>query len=344
MTRPRILTPDIYFKYFQFQDNGACCGIEKESESLEDYFFAQPYLPKSFFNLDETFLFYHPNLKGEINNLPDKIFVKFELFAIGSLGESEAFIFRPWVLNISDPILYKLFENFRLYVPGTLFYNLINRLIFLEQLNQESFSKIRILQDIPLAHFQRFGINRPAVPSELVLDNLIFSRKDYPNKDEILCFFQKNGRPVTKDLEPKYFNYRSNIWFKITSPSQDEIGYIRLYNSSSHFTGGTSIEYIIDESFRNQGIATDAAKVAVLYLRKYSYSMFVDAEVNIDNEYSLRILKKLKFEEINSNTLSSKTFILDLLNDIKTIEGSFENGTLKASIKNRYAEKYKKYI
>ncbi|PIX13331.1 MAG: hypothetical protein COZ74_06855, partial [Flavobacteriaceae bacterium CG_4_8_14_3_um_filter_31_8] len=183
--QPKLLTIKDYFERFNFQEYGTGCGIETEPESGENYLWAQTFLPKDFFNLDHPSLIFNPFLRHQIEDIPDQVQVKFELFGIGSIGNVEAFVFKPWVVNVDNPMLFQLLEDFHLFVPNTLFYNLIERLIFLEQIDPNVFKHIRILQDIPSNTFQRFGLDRSNVTKVIKSGKLEISRIDEVDKSEI---------------------------------------------------------------------------------------------------------------------------------------------------------------
>ena len=350
--RSKILTADNYLENFNFQEQGTGAGIEQEPDSGESYLFVQTYLPKSFLNidLDHRSFMDNPFIKNyftsEFEKLPDKIFVKFELFGIGSLGDHEAYIFKPWVIGIDNPSMYYSIERFHLYFPSTLFYNLIERLIFLEELNQESFRTIRVLQDLHTNSFQRFGLDKVNVKRTVDTSNLIISRIENPDKNEISEFYRKHWAEITSELEHKYFRPLLNTWFRVTLKSQDKtIGFVRLYNSNISFTGGTSIEYIIDTAFRNKGYATESLSAVIELLKKFSYAISLGCEENYNNQYSVKVLKKLGFTESKpDNPLDRDNFSLSLLDTMKNLETSVANNSLQFSVQDKYANKYKKYF
>ncbi len=345
----KILTTENYLKIFNFQERDTCCGVEQDRASGENYLYAQVFLPKIFFNLNAFLLRskgYSPSQVANMFQIPDKILVKFELFGIGAIGENEAYIFKPWIVGIDDPAIYTYLENFHLFIPSTLFYHLIEQLIFNEQLNQDLFKNIRVLQDIPLNTFQRFGLNRENVPRSFESSNLKISRIDNPDKKEISEFYRQHWTAITDTIEHKYFRPHLNTWFKVALKSHTEtIGFIRLYNSNSTFTGGTSLEYVIDQSYRNKRYATEASLSVIDNLKKYSYAISVDAEVDEKNEYSIKVLNKLGFlERKSSNPLHKANFHLPLFDTLNNIESGFENNSLKLSIQSKYSIKYRNYF
>jgi hypothetical protein len=110
--QPKLLTIKEYFDHFNFQENGTGCGIEQEPESRENYFWAQTFLPKDFFNLDHPSGMFNLMLRHQIKYIPEQIQVKFELFGIGNIDDAEAFIFKPWVVNVDNPMHFQLLEDF----------------------------------------------------------------------------------------------------------------------------------------------------------------------------------------------------------------------------------------
>ena len=355
--QPKLLTTEDYFAYFSFQEYGTGCNVEQEPESGENYFCAETFLPKSYFDLDHPSLLFNPFIRHQLDDIPDKIQIKFELFGIGSLDNVEAFIFKPWVINIDNPMLYQVLESFHLFVPNTLFYNLIERLIFLEQINPSNFKYIRILQDIPSNTFQKFGIDRVNIPKVIKSDKLEITRIDEINKNEILNFYSDNWEGITPELENKYFRPNQNTWFRVTSEEIDNqwfglkqstvkktIGFLRIYNKNSSFTGGTSLEYIIDKSNRNKGYASQASLSLINYLKKHSYAISIGAEVNDNNAFSKKVLKKLGFSESKSGPFIDDNFNLSLLNNLKDLEKKFDSQVIEVSVLNKYANKYSRYF
>lgn len=344
--QPRLLTADNYFRNFNFQENETGAGIEQEPESGEHYLFAQTFLPKTFFNLDHPSLLFNPFIKHQLDTLPDRILVKFELFGIGSIGKQDAFIFKPWVIDIDNPMLFNYLESFHLFFPNTLFFNFIERLVFMEQLNQESFRHIRVLQDLPSNALNRFGLDKHNVKRTLETSNLIISRIENPDKAEISNFYKQHWEGITPELEHKYFRPLLNTWFRVNLKSQSKtVGFVRLYNTNSSFTGGTSLEYIIDTAYRKKGYATESSMAVIDMLRKHSYAISLGGEVNDNNKFSIRVLKKLGFEEVKSSgPFNRDNYYLSLLDTVKNLETAFDNNSLELAIQNKYANKYERYF
>lgn len=355
--QPKLLRIKDYFDHFNFEEYGTGCGIETEHESGENYLWAQIFLPKDFFNLDHPISIFNPFLRNQIEDIPDQVQVKFELFGIASLDDVEAFIFKPWVVNVDNPMLFQLLEGFHLFVPSTLFYNLIERLIFLEQIDPNVFRHIRILQDIPSNTFQRFGLDRPNVPKVIKSGKLEILRLDEVDKTEISKFYSDNWEDITPQLENKYFRPLLNTWFRITSEELNSqffgikqstvkktVGFLRLYNTNSSFTGGTSLEYIIDKAFRKKGYATQASLGLIDFLKNYSYAISLGAEVNDNNDFSKMVLKRLEFSESKSVPFNSDNFSLSLFDNLKLLEENFNAGDIEVSVLNKYANKYSRYF
>jgi len=355
--QPKLLTIKDYFERFNFQEYETGCGIKTEPQSRENYLYAQTFLPKKFFDLNHPSLIFNPFLRDLIENIPDQVQVKFELFGIGSIADIEAFIFKPWVVNVDNPMLFQILENFHLFVPSTLFYNLIERLIFLKQLDLNIFRHIRILQDIPTNTFQRFGLDRPHVPKVFRFGKLEISRLDDVNKSEISKFYAENWEGINPQLENKYFRPVLNTWFRVTSKEINSqlfglkestvnktVGFLRLYNTNSYFTGGPSLEYIIDKAYRRKGYATQASLAIIDYLKKYSYAISLGAKINDNNEFSKKIMKRIGFSEIQSGDFNSDNYELSLFDNLQFLEEKCETGDIKYSIFNKYANKYSRYF
>jgi len=355
--QPKLLTIKDYFERFNFQEYGTGCGIETEPESAENYLWAQTFLPKDFFNLDHPSLIFNPFLRHQIEDIPDQVQVKFELFGIGSIGNVEAFVFKPWVVNVDNPMLFQLLEDFHLFVPNILFYNLIERLIFLEQIDPNVFKHIRILQDIPSNTFQRFGLDRSNVTKVIKSGKLEISRIDEVDKSEISKFYSDNWEGITPQLENKYFRPLLNTWFRITSEELNSqlfglkqstvkktVGFLRLYNTNSSFTGGTSLEYIIEKAYRKKGYATQASLALIDYLKNHSYAISLGAEVNDNNEFSKKVLKRLGFSESKTGAFNSDNFGLSLFDKLKHMEENFIKGDIEVSMITKYVDKYDRYF
>ena len=355
--RPKLLTIRDFFDFFNFQDFGTGCGIDTETDSGENYFWIQTFLPKNFFDLGNEDQIKNSFFVNQIEQIPEQIQVKFELFGIGSIGNLEAFIFKPWVVNIENSMLFNLLESFHLFVPSKLFYNLIERLIFFEQLNPNFFEFIRILQDIPTKTFCRFGLDREFVPKGFNSDKLVIQRINVLEESEILNFYSTNWEPISPELQNKYFRPANNTWFRITYKEsfnqllgyreqmvKKTVGFLRLYNISNSFTGGISLEYIIDKTQRNRGFATEATNTLIDHLENYSYAISLSSEVNLSNEFSVRMLKGLGFNESSSSPYNRDNFILPLINNLKHVEVEFHSGNIQATIMNKYAHKFRRYF
>lgn len=117
-----------------------------------------------------------------------------------------------------------------------------------------------------------------------------------------------------------------------------------MYNTNSSFTGGTSLEYIIDKVYRKKGYATQASLALINYLKNYSYAISLGAEVNDNNEFSKKVLKRLGFNESKSGPFDSDNFGLSLFDNLKLLEENFDTGDIEVSVLNKYANKYSRYF
>ena len=353
----RLLTRKEYFNYFNFHENGTGCGIEQELESGEYYLFAQVFLPQEYFIANNTDLKFNPFLRNQLEFAADKIQVKFELFGIGNVDDCEAFVFKPWVVNVENPILFQLLEDFHLFIPSTLFYNLITRLIFIDQLNQDDFKSIRVLQDISLDTFQLFGLNRVNIPKVITMEEIEITRINEVEKEEISKFYKVNCYEITTKLEKKYFDSLLNCWYRVTVEEEltrwfglkksiftKTIGFLRLYKSINSFTGGISLEYVIDKNSRNKGYAKRAALSLINYCKKYSFALSIGAEITEDNEISRKVIKNLGFTELKSSSQQDDNFVLNLTEHLDNIENKFSKGTGQLSVMNSYSTKHKRYF
>jgi RimJ/RimL family protein N-acetyltransferase len=349
--QPKLLTIKDYFEYFSFQEDGTGCGFEFERHSSETYFWIQTFLPQYFFNIDNSSLFFNPTI------VPDYIQVKFELFGIGYYNGITTYIFKPWVVNIDNPIVYQLFENFHLYIPSTLFYNIVDRAIFLEHIDSNLFSEIRVLQDLPSDSFKRIGLDRPNVPNVICNENFEISRIIEVDEFEISKFYKNNWVEIKSNIHHKYFRPLLNTWFKITinektyqmfgfkhSTTRKTIGYLRLYCSNSSFLDGISLEYVIDKSYRNKGYASRASLELINHLKSYSYAISLGAEVDDNNVYSKKVLKRLGFTEKKVGHFDRNNYELSLLGNLEVFESNLNDHKIKVSVINKYANRYYRYF
>lgn len=353
----KLLTNKDYFKYFNILKDGTGCGIEKETETRENFLWAQTFLPKDFFEVAEPSPFSSEFLRRHLVYIPNQVHVKFELFGIGRIDDVETFIFKPWVLNVDIPALYQYLENFHLYVPSLLFYNLIENMIFLDQLNQNDFKHIRVLQDISTDTFKKFGLDKSNVPKIINVGNLEILKLDEIDKLEITKFYTENWESLTPRLENMYFRPSLNTWFRITSEELNRhffsfkqsivkktVGFIRLYNTNSKFTGGFSLEYIIDKAFRKRGYATRATLSIIDYLKNYSNAISISAQVNDNNDYSKKVLHSLRFSETDTGPFDSDNYYLSLLDNLIILEEKYNAGKTEVRVLNKYAIKYREYF
>ena len=140
-----------------------------------------------------------------VDSIPDEIHVKFELFGIGSIGNRKAFVFKPWIINIDNPNIYNNLEKLHLFIPDYLFYNLIERLIFIEQFNWDQLNNLRVLEDISETEFEQFGLNKPTVPEFFMTERLRITKISNFDTNEIKKFYQKNGYPILVNNSFNFF-------------------------------------------------------------------------------------------------------------------------------------------
>lgn len=337
---PKKLSFDEYEEYFQFIEDNTGCGIETEQGTWEEFFWIQVYLPRSYFYIDPSFFEANPFITDD--DLPEKIQVKFELFGIGHIEKRKSFVFKPWIIGIDNPNIYSQLENFLLFIPDNLFLNLIRRSIFLEQFTWDQLSKIRVLQDIRETEFEQFGLNAINTPQILQTERLDIVRIDIDKKEEIETFYNNNWMPIDNGLSSKYFRTSLNLWFQVNiKGNHTPIGYFRLYESNSKFTGGMSLEYVIEKNKRNNGFITEGINGIIDYLRKYSITHNLVADINDDNESSIRVIEKCGFKKFKSKN----DFFLDLISEIDAeLENKTIRGLAEFTMESVYVEKFHRYF
>lgn len=354
---PKLLTKKDYFQYFNTYKSGTVCGIEREPGSGENYFYVQTFLPKNFFITELQKNYFNPFFGNIIDVIPDHIQVKFELFGIGEVDGLEAFIFKPWVVNINDPNIYNILENFNLFFPSTLFYHLISGQIFIENLDPKIFNYIRVLQDISENTFDRFGLNRETVPKELKVENFEIKKIVNIDSTEISAFYEENWLTISPKLATKYFDPTLNSWFRIIADVESRkffgltrlinkktIGFLRIYNTANSFNGGGSIEYIIEKDQRNLGYASKSVHALIEYIKKYSFAIFIGAEVNDDNHKSKAILKKFGFKETTTDGISDDNYELSIINNLDELEHKNLSIGIDFKVVDYYFKKYKRFF
>jgi RimJ/RimL family protein N-acetyltransferase len=340
----KILTSETFLHYFMvnWQDTGI--NIRYDNNYGEYSFNIITFLPKNFFDINNNPMFIPPLIRHQFDYLPEKIKFNFELIGIGNIGEHEAFVLKPWVNaydNPMHPMLYDFFEGIPLFVPSVLFRYLIECGIFLEIINIQTFGQIKILHDIDIKTFKRFGLDRNETLPSFYTNNLNIFRIELIDENEILKFYTNNWDSISEDLRKMYFQPLLNTWFRIYLKTQNKaIGFIRLYNRNRSFNGGFSLEYIIDKNYRNNGFATEASNGIIAYLKKYSHAISINAEVNENNIQSVNVLKKCGFTEHKSSSpFDRNNYHLSLLDSIKDIK---KNN--KISIQSQYMQQYYRYF
>jgi hypothetical protein len=146
--RYKILNFDEYANYFQFDQTDTGFGIENDPITGEQYLAMQTFLPKNSIYKESSVLNPFMNFQSKMTDIPEQILVKFELFAIGNVENLDAFVFKPWVLNVNNKLVCDNMEKFHLFVPSYLFYHLVDRFIFLEQFTWNQIKNIRVIKDI----------------------------------------------------------------------------------------------------------------------------------------------------------------------------------------------------
>lgn len=188
--------------------------------------------------------------------------------------------------------------------------------------------------------------------------NLAISRLSEVDKSEILKFYAENWGSITPELEYRYFRPLLNSWFRITSKnsSNDDfehnqsavkrtIGFLRLYNSNSIFTGGTSLEYVIGKAYRRRGYATQALLAFIDYLRRSAHFLSIGAEVDDNNEFSKKLLKGLGFIECESDPFMRHNYVLSLHADLELLEERFKTGDIvEVTVFNKFDDDFRRYF
>lgn len=343
----KILDADEFEKYFSFDAQDVSYSVKYDTENSENYFNIQLFLPKSFFDLDCSNVYLSAH---EINrNITENIFLNLELFAIGQLGTETAYIFRPWVIGIENSMIVAYLENFHLFIHGKLFHNLLERLLFIELLSKDNLYDIRILEEIPVKTFQRFGLDSTKLDIDSnsfnTRSNLQISRLTGEVKEKVTEFYKKNWNELTPNLEIKYFRPLLSTWFEIKNKNENKIvGYIRLYNSNVNFNGGFNLEYLISKEDRNKGYATEGVIRLIEILKTFSFAMRLSAEVNDDNYFSISLLKKVGFEPKETGIFSEENYTLSITNSINDLCNNCKNGKLDVSVYDFYIDRYPKYF
>lgn len=146
--RYKILNFDEYANYFQFDKTDTGFGIESDPVSGEQYLAMQTFLPKNSIYQEPSPLNPFMNFQSKLTHIPEQILVKFELFALGKVEDINAFVFKPWVLNVNNNALCDSIEKFHLFVPSYLFYHQVDRFIFLEQFTWKQIKDVRVIKDL----------------------------------------------------------------------------------------------------------------------------------------------------------------------------------------------------
>jgi len=332
---PRLLTLKDYNNYFVSDKLETGCGIESEQKTGENYLFLQTFIPK---------LFFTPIPLMFINKIPDEVHIKFELFGIGKINDTDLFIFKPWVLNVETSYIYGHFENFHLLISQKLFYHLLARTVFLEQITLSQLKTTRVLEDITQLDLDHFGLNKIPSIESFKTPKLIITRLFFVN-DELICkFYGTHYLNISEELLDEYFNPDLNTWFSICGQGLKEIiGYIRLYINKRTFTG-ISIELIIHKEFRGLGIATEAVSGILEYIKRSSFTFSANAKAL--HPSSMRVLEKCGFIPIDQNvSLGHFNYYVDLIQaEHELLEKEFYGNEANVTIQKKYKEKFIRYF
>lgn len=330
-----ILTIKMYRDFFYFQKPNTGCNIEKEDNTCENYFAFFTYLPVSFFNID------NPILSSFISNSYSEIWMRFELFGISDDEYDEYFIFKPWVIEIDNPVIYNAIENFHLYIPSRLFYDLLLSQLFMELFSVNQMKQIRILKDIPLVNISKNGLDRKHVPLHIASKRISMQRvSEFPI--EAICDFYKTNWQGIDNMKTIYFNSNLNIWFKIVLLEANRcIGYFRLYSKSTIRDGSMAIEYIIAKNYRNNGYAVEALSLVKEYVSRYSYLSLLTAQVDESNEPSINLLRKENFEYHTPDSIMMTNYFYKLDAEIELY--SKKHNPDEITFKTKYFNEFRRY-
>ena len=342
----KLLCLDDYDKYFYFNQPETGCGFEMDRDIGDNYFFIQTFLPKSFFDIIPMDFIANPFVRE--TDVPENIHVKFELFGIGLAGKTRVFVFKPWIVNVDNLMLLTNLESSLFFIPEKIFFNLVLRLLFLEQFTLPQLHGVRVFEEIQSNDFNQFGLHRTSLPpcyetARFLLKNVVLknAQKDIEN------FYAENDCKIEPHLTNKYFRANLNKWYAINGKNNNTIyGYLRIYSTSSSFTGGVFVEYIVNKKVRNKGVATESLKGLLNFLEEYSFAFTVSAEVNEDNEASIRVLKKCNFSRQKSgDILLSDNYNFNLIGKSSTkLESEYYEDNLKFRIDRKYIEKFGRYF
>ncbi|MBS1571847.1 MAG: GNAT family N-acetyltransferase [Bacteroidetes bacterium] len=341
----KLLHLDEYNEYFNFTTPETGSGIEHDRDSGDNYFFIQIFLPVKYFDLDPFLFTLNPFIRE--HDVPDSIHIKFELFGIGKAGMTRSFIFKPWIINVNNPAALRHFEDFLLYIPEKIFFNLSMRLIFIEQFSLPQLKKVRVYEDISDLEFIQFGLHRQYNPPSFETERLLITEMWSNPQDEIEKFYKKNDSEIEDRLLHKYFRQNLNKWYSINNKDYTErYGYLRIYNSDSSYNGGVFVEYIVEKKFRNQGIATEALTELIGFMEEHSFAFTMSAEVNTDNKASIKVLENCEFEKIESKNSSLRNnFTINLIREQSLrLESDYQDGFIEFRIETKYGEKFQRYL
>ena len=108
------------------------------------------------------------------------------------------------------------------------------------------------------------------------------------------------------DLEKRYDNFASdNKWFLIEKKDGAKVGYIAHFPAAEKL--GVKIGYVMVPSERSKGYCTEAVKIMVDYLFLSKDIVRVQAQADVRNAGSQRVLEKAGFSQ--EGTLRKSSFI-----------------------------------
>lgn len=336
LNKSKILTLEDYTELFCYND----IKIEIEDVSNERYLAIFVNLPKQWFDFNKSKIGFPSDQLLEI--CPSEIKIMFELFGRGFVDRSDAFIFKPWVLNIENQFLFDLFESFHLYIIDKLFYQLIFAKVFTEKLFLDDFNQARILKDLDEKYWSMHGLRRSNIPRFLSTDRISISSIDKISNTTISDFYKENHTELLGNIEEKYIREPFNLWYELRLNRNlniseiQTIGYVRLYNYNHINDGSLFVEYIIHKKLRNEGYATEALSKMLYFLNEYSFALFVNAEVSEENLASINVLMNLNFHPKTSSVYDKGNYFLIL----PKVSGS----STRTAIINEYIEKYNRYF
>ena len=129
---------------------------------------------------------------------------------------------------------------------------------------------------------------------------------DWNSTLEILGEYVWLPQQTRMDLEKRYDNFASdNKWFLIEKKDGAKVGYIAHFPAAEKL--GVKIGYVMVPSERSKGYCTEAVKIMVDYLFLSKDIVRVQAQADVRNAGSQRVLEKAGFSQ--EGTLRKSSFI-----------------------------------